>query len=182
MRRCALVFVLAALGAGAVSRPAAAEAPYGPYKLDVAFGPSIGVFDLVNTQFRLEPSFGINLTPLSRNHIYLDFPLGLGFGSGTTLAIMPGVEGDILLPVGQPLYVYPKGGLGVGLFFPQGKGDSIVAFGLRFGMGVKYVLAGQWNFFFEPFNLEIYPRATSVGSFSFTFGYYNLMFGAGVNL
>jgi hypothetical protein len=117
-------------------------------------------------------------------HLYLDFPLGIGVGGdfGTTLAILPGVEADILLPIGIPLYVYPMFGIGFGFFFPKVQGiDTQKGFGLRFGGGIKYILDGKWNFFFEPFNLEIYPSLVDIGGISQTPGFYNLMFGGGGN-
>jgi len=187
MRRFALMLTLALAFSVLASRVAAAqytqEALAGPFKFDLKMGPSLGAFDFSGTQFRLEPHFGFNLTPASPHHIYLDIPLGFGFGNNlTTIAILPGVEGDIALPVGVPIYIEVLGGLGVAFFIPSFRNaDTQTAFGIRFGVGVKYVLNGQWNFFFEPFNLEIYPVGLSAGPVNLTGGFFNLMFGAGIN-
>jgi hypothetical protein len=146
------------------------------------FGPSLGIVDASGSQFRLEFHFGINLTPQLPHHIYLDFPLGFGFGNGfTDILIVPGVEADIALPVGVPLYIYPMFGLGVGFFFPSCPANfqcsTTTALGIRLGAGVKYVLQGRYNFFFEPLNLEFYPA----GFEGATPGFYNLLFGGGFN-
>jgi len=178
MRRLVLVLALAAASA-LYARPAAAqEALAGPYKFDFKIGPSIGLFDFQVTQFRLQPAFGINLLKGSPHHIYLDLPLGLGFGGGaTTLTLIPGVQADIALPVPVPLYITPLFGMGIGFLFPRGLGDTQTALAIRLGAGVKYILQGMWNFYFEPFNIEIWPA----GIKNATKGFYNLFFGAGVN-
>ena len=146
----------------------------GPGAFDFNLGPSFGVLDANITQFRMEAAFAYCLTPSWRSHIYITAPFGFGFGSSNTvITMMPGVEGDIRLPGSQPIYIYPKAGLGMGL--DAGSDSTDIAFGIRFGFGIKYVLNGMWDFHFEPFNMEIYP----VG-FEGTPILYNLMFGSGV--
>lgn len=172
-RVCALAIFLAFVF-GFTSR-AHAQDLVGPGTFDFRLGPSFGVLDSDITQFRLDVEFGYCLTKDWRNHIYIVAPFDFGFGGGqTVISMLPGVEADINLPGGQPIYLYPKLGLGLGI--ATGGGNTDFGFGLRFGFGVKYVLAGMWNFAFEPFNLEIYP----VG-FTGTPGLYNLMFSAGLN-
>src|SRR5215471_20539933 len=132
MRRLAMVLALAAATALYAPPAAAQEALPGPFKADFKIGPSIGLFDFSNTQFRIQPAFGINVLKGSPHHIYIDLPLGLGFGAGvTTLTLLPGVQADIALPVPIPLYITPLFGMGIGFFFPRGPGDTQTAFGIR---------------------------------------------------
>lgn len=150
---------------------------------DFRLGPSFGVLDASGAQFRMDMDFGVRVAHPGHSNIYLVAPLDFGFGSGKTIiSCLPGIEADIALPVGQPLFIYPKLGLGVGISTGgssdqfSDSGDTSIAFGIRFGFGIKYVLDGMWSFSFEPFNFELYP----VG-FDNTPGYYNLMFGAGLD-
>jgi hypothetical protein len=73
-------------------------------------------------------------------------------------------------------------GLGFAFLIPscpaQFECSTDVAFGIRLGAGIKYILDGRWNFFFEPLNLDFFPaNSNRVG----TPGHYTLKFGAGVN-
>jgi hypothetical protein len=177
-----LTFAVAVLAGmlTAVSGSARADEPIaGPFKFDFKLGPSIGASS-ANTQFRIEPHFGYNFTPNETYHIYLDAPLEFGLGGGYKLiGIVPGVEADILLPVGQPLYIYPMGGLGIDFVFISDcpACDTQTAFTIRFGAGIKYILNGRWNFMFEPVGIEI----LAAGITGATPVLYNLLFGAGVN-
>jgi hypothetical protein len=177
-KRLLVAVVLALVAVAGTGRRAACDPVAGPFKFDLKFGPAIGIIDFHGSQFHLGMHFGIDVTPqLPQAHIYIDLPLAFNFGNDVTdIMLIPGVEADILLPVGQPIYIYPMFGLGVGIFSPS-RGDTQSAFAIRLGAGVKYVLDGRWNFFFEPLNLEFYP----VGIENATLGFYNLLFGAGVN-
>lgn len=186
MKRLLHILVVSALCMGAFEWTAVAQQrPAGPFKFDFKFGPSIGIIDTRGTQFRMGMHFGVGLAAGYRYRIYLDLPLGLGFGAGyTTIALIPGIQADIQVVPNLPVYIYPMAGLGMGFVVPSCQGgfnrnvcDTNVALGIRFGAGVKYVLAGRWNFMFEPFNLEFYPA----GSQGYTPGFYNLLFGIGVN-
>jgi hypothetical protein len=181
MRRINLLrVVVLSLGLLLFGRVAAAQSTQ--FKFDGKFGPAIGIIDETGSQFHLGFHFGINFTPTQTYHIYLDLPLAFNFGNGhTDIMILPGVEADIALPVGAPLYIYPMFGMGPAFFLPTCPAplhcDSQTQFGFHLGAGVKYVLDGRWNFFFEPLNIEFYPIGNAFG----TLGHYNLLFGAGVN-
>jgi hypothetical protein len=164
----------------------------GPNMFNFQIAPSLGTFDLSGTQFRMEAHYGYDmLQNRSVHHVYIDLPLGLGFGGGgvtglgfTTVAIIPGVEGDIALPVPVPLYITPFFGMGVGMFFPNQAGaDTQVGFAIRLGAGIKYILQGAWSFYFQPFNLEFYPVGVhnQITDSTVTLGFYNLVFGAGAH-
>ncbi len=178
MKRLSLAFVLLATFATSAR---AQQGLAGPFKFDMDFGPALGVFDETGSQFHLGFHFGVDLTPHLPHHVYIDIPLGFNFGNHETdIMILPGIEADIALPVGVPIYLYPKFGLGVGIFVPS-IGDTQAGFGIHMGGGVKYILDGRWNFYFEPFNLDFYPVGVSVADVTITLGHYYLLFGAGVN-
>src|SRR5689334_5758649 len=151
MRRALLGICFTLVLAGAVGRASAQERVAGPFKFDVKFGPSIGIIDNGGTQFRWGMHFGVGLVAGHHYRLYLDLPLDLGFGNGyTTLLLIPGIEADIQLVPGIPLYIYPMAGLGLGFLIPSCRNvgvpfrgnfcDTDVALGLRFGAGIKYVL------------------------------------------
>jgi hypothetical protein len=178
------LLVLAILG-GLAGRAAAQEALPGPFKFDMKFGPAIGIIDHSGAQFHLGMDFGINVTPSSPHHIYIDIPLAFNFGDEhTDIMLVPGIEADILLPVGVPIYIYPMFGLGLGFVTPScPRGfdcPDYTALVIRLGAGVKYVLQGRWNFFFEPFNLDFWPAGSNHDLYG-TPGHYTMLFGAGVN-
>jgi len=167
-----------------------AQPPSGRFKLDLVMGPSIAVkkaSDGQGAQFRLEPHISYDLTPELAHHIYLDFYPSFGFGSDyTTIALMPGVEADISLVDGLPLYVCPMFHLGVGFFKPSSIDGWLKAFGFHVGVAAKYVLFGRGNFFLEPVSLEFYPVQSSIDTDFGTYEadsqiFYNVMFAGGVN-
>ena len=180
MKRTLLALCALAMTATFAPRTASAQDTLvGPNKADFLMGPSIGIVDASGTQFRLQFDYGYNVMPASWGNLYINLPLGLGFGNNLlALLLMPGVEADFRLPVSVPIYLYPKAGLSFGLFRFSGISRSEFAFGFYFGGGVKYVLDGKWNFLFEPINIEIYPLN---GIPNATIGAYNLMFGVGMN-
>jgi hypothetical protein len=177
-------FVLALIFVGGLAGRAAAQGGLpGPYQFELKFGPAIGIIDEGGSQFHLGMHFGINMTPNLPHHIYIDLPLAFNFGNGETdIMLIPGVEADIALPTPVPLYIYPMFGLGLGFLTiscpPVLNCPTDVAFAIRMGAGIKYILDGRWNFFFEPFNLDFFPAGNNQGG---TPGHYTLNFGAGVN-
>lgn len=169
---------------GLVGRASAQERLPGPFQFEFKFGPALGIIDEGGSQFHMGMHFGINLTPNLPHHIYLDLPLAFNFGNNhTDIMLVPGVEADIALPVGVPLYIYPMFGLGLGFLVPSCRFvdcPNYTALVIRIGAGIKYTLQGRWNFFFEPFNLDFWPAGSNHDIFG-TPGHYTLNFGAGVN-
>ena len=167
-----------------------ADQPSGRFKFDLKMGPSIAVkkaSDGQGAQFRLEPHISYDLTPTLAHHIYLDFYPAFGFGSDyTTLAVLPGVEADISLVDGLPLYLCPMMHLGVAFFKPSSIDGWIKAVGFHVGVAAKYVLFGRGNFFLEPVSLEFYPLQSNIETEFSTYEpdsqiFYNIMFAGGVN-
>ena len=179
MKRLVLAILLVG---GVAGRAAAQEALPGPFQFEFKFGPALGIIDERGSQFHMGMHFGINLTPHLPHHIYLDLPMAFNFGNDETdIMIIPGIEADIALPVGVPIYIYPMFGMGFGFLIPSCRFidcPTDTAFAIRLGAGVKYILQGRWNFFFEPFNLDFFPVGNNQGG---TPGHYTLNFGAGVN-
>ena len=157
----------------------------GPYRLDLKLGPSVGIIDTSGTRFRLGVHFGMGVISGPRYRLLLALPVGFGLGAGFTfVSVLPGIEADVQIVSGMPFFLYPMIGVGMGVLVSPCTGppqrarcENNLAFGLRAGVGIRYVVWGRWNFLFEPFNLEFYPA----GSAGYTMGFYNVLLGAGVN-
>jgi hypothetical protein len=164
----------------------------GPFEFNFKIGPAIGVSDAV-TQFALQLEFGIGIT--SDRNGYLIFPLQLQFSSPVFVAHFPiGFQYEFPIRSVRGLYLYPRGWFGFSVDHEsavclqvdrfgrciQGGFGGATAAGIAFGVGfgIKYILNGRWNFFFEPFNLPIgiYFFDNTLVSI-----WYQLNFGVGVN-
>jgi hypothetical protein len=162
----------------------------GPFKLDIRFGPWLDISDYGANQFLIGLAFGVDLAPGRRHHLHLDFPFEFALGSGFTfVTIMPGIEADLRVPAPIPIFIYPRVGLGLGLFTSQclqsdpfgncvAETGSDAGFGLRFGVGVKFLIAPFFHVFIAPMNIYVFPAGFS----PFTPVTYELAFGVGFNL
>lgn len=172
---------LAAALALALALPLAASSAsaqsLGDASFDLRTGPSVGIVDAAGTQMRLSARFGYNLARGSSTRVVLEAPLDVGFGAGFTLfAVLPGVRAEIPVSPNVPLYITPSAGVGMGLATSPGNSAS-PALGVRFGVGVRYVFQNRFHLSFDPVNVELYP----VGLGGSVPGFFNVMFGAGVN-
>jgi hypothetical protein len=171
-----LVIVATMLGAGT-----AAAQPAGSYMANFKFGPALNINDAVG-QLHLGFDFGAAMSSASRSRVYFILPLEFGVGGGLTrIQIEPGVQVDVHLPVGAPLYITPHAGAGIGIlsysgYCPRCTADFAFAFNL--GAGIKYVLDHTINFSFEPIRLDFFPVGSNQAGAPV---WYSLLFGAGVN-
>jgi hypothetical protein len=187
--------LVVALGLLVVTRSEARAQRSGPYEFNFKIGPAIGVSD-APTQFALQLEFGLAVTG-DRNG-YLIFPLQLQFSAPVFVAHFPiGFQYEFPIRSVRGLYLYPRGWVGFSVDHESGVciqfdrfgrciggnfGSSSapgIAFGL--GFGIKYILKGRWNFFFEPFNLPIgvYFFGDPVGTIVSV--WYGINFGVGIN-
>lgn len=175
---CQRLLVAVALLVGSASM--AHAQPSGGYLANFKFGPAIGVND-ANGQLFLGLEFGTLMSAGSRSRVYLILPLEFGVGGGySRIQLEPAVEVDVHLPVGAPLYLAPRAGLGLGIATAGNcRGcDANLAFAFNLGVGVKYVLNNLVNFSFEPMRLDFWP----VGSNQYGAPvWYSMLFGAGIN-
>ena len=154
--------------------------PSGGYLANFKFGPAIGVNDAPG-QLALGLEFGALMSAGSRSRVYLILPLEFGVGGGRSrIQLEPAVEVDVHLPVGVPLYLAPRAGLGLGIMTGGGcRGcDADFAFAFNLGVGVKYVLNNLVNFSFEPMRLDFWPVGSQSGIAPV---WYSMLFGVGVN-
>jgi hypothetical protein len=101
------------------------------------------------TQFFIQFQGGLEF----QEQLYLTFVPTFGFGQGTALITLPiGIQYDIPIRTVPNLYVYPRFGMGVGIFTAPGQ----AAFNITPEFGIKYVIDGKFNIGFEPFSIPIY--------------------------
>ncbi len=182
---CQRLLVALALVVGSAS--VASAQPSGGYLANFKFGPAIGVNDAPG-QLALGLEFGTLISAGSRSRVYLILPLEFGVGGGRSrIQLEPAVEVDVHLPVGVPLYLAPRAGLGLGIMTGgdcgrgvRGPGcDADFAFAFNLGVGVKYVLNNLVNFSFEPLRLDFWPVGSAQSGIAPV--WYSMLFGVGIN-
>lgn len=158
----------------------------GPLMLGVRVAPAIDIRNLEN-QFAV--SLGIGVAVTRDRNAYVLFQPQAQFGGGVSVISLPvAFQYDIRLLSRHrgSLYLYPRAGLGYSaligprLIVEDGAVravDGANHYGVAIPeVGLKYVLDGRYNFYFEPFSLPIYFRANEVAL------QYRLLFGFGVNI
>ncbi len=172
-----LAAAVLALALPLVASSSASAQTLGDTSLDLRIGPSIGIVDAYGTQTRVSARVAYNVARGTSTRIMLEAPLDIGFGAGFTLfSLLPGVRVEIPVSANIPLYITPSAGVGMGLATSVGNSAS-PALGVRVGVGVRYVFQNHFHLSFDPVNVELYP----VGLQGAVPGFFNVMFGAGVN-
>jgi hypothetical protein len=181
-RRATVALAVAAAGVAAdVGEGRLAHAqPAGSNTASFRLGPAIEVID-AGGQILLGFDYAFALSTSGRTRLYASLPFEFGLGGGLTrIQMLPGVQGDVHLPVRAPVYVVPQAGVGIGIFPRDGGGrnDVDLGLGIRVGVEFKYVIEGSWNLSFTPFRMDMFPFTDNADT---TPVWYEMLFGVGLN-